>query len=136
MTSPTYRFLSLGAGVQSSTLLLLAMHRRIRGFDAAIFADTGWEPLAVYRDLQRLTRFAEQAGIPVVRVRKGHIRRDALDPTHRFASMPLYTLGPAGQRGMAPRQCTAEYKLKPIKAEVRRRLGYPHPARVPASVFR
>ncbi len=135
MTSPTYRFLSLGAGVQSSTVLLLAVHRRIRGFDAAIFADTGWEPLAVYRHLQRLTRIAEQADIPVVRVRKGHIRRDALDPTHRFASMPLYTLGPAGQRGMARRQCTGEYKLKPIKAEVRRRLGYPHPTRVPAWVF-
>lgn len=135
MTAPTYRFLSLGAGVQSSTVLLLAVQRRIRGFDAAIFADTGWEPLTVYRHLQRLTRIAERAGIPVVRVRKGHIRRDALDPTHRFASMPLYTLGPAGQRGMARRQCTAEYKLKPIKAEVRRQLGYPHPTRVPATVF-
>jgi hypothetical protein len=48
--------------------------------------------------------------------------------------MPLYTLGSAGQRGMARRQCTTEYKIKPIKAEVRRRLGYPHPTRVPAGV--
>lgn len=30
---------------------------------------------------------------------------------------------------------TSEYKIKPIKAEVRRRLGYPHPARVPAGVW-
>ncbi|GGJ90145.1 hypothetical protein GCM10010123_19950 [Pilimelia anulata] len=30
---------------------------------------------------------------------------------------------------------TGEYKIKPIKAEVRRRLGYPHPRRVPAGVF-
>ncbi|MET7949075.1 hypothetical protein [Micromonospora sp. NPDC005324] len=29
---------------------------------------------------------------------------------------------------------TSEYKIKPIKAEVRRRLGYPHPARVPAGL--
>lgn len=30
---------------------------------------------------------------------------------------------------------TSEYKIRPIKAEVRRRLGYPHPARVPAGVW-
>ena len=35
-TNPIYRFLSLGAGVQSSALLLLAVRGRIRGFDAAI----------------------------------------------------------------------------------------------------
>jgi hypothetical protein len=53
-------------------------------------ADTGWEPAAVYRHLNRLTRIADAAGIPVVRVSRGHFRRDALDPAHRFASMPLW----------------------------------------------
>ncbi|MCX5121983.1 hypothetical protein OG992_32990 [Micromonospora sp. NBC_00362] len=103
-------------------------------FNAAIFADTGWEPAAVYRHLDRLTGIAEQAGIEVVRVSAGDIRADALDPRHRFASMPLFTLGPNGERGMARRQCTSEYKIKPIKVEVRRRLGYPHPRRVPRGV--
>ncbi len=111
-------------------MLLLAARREIPGFNAAIFADTGWEPLAVYRHLHRLERIAAPAGIPVVRVSAGHIRRDALDPIHRFASMPLFTLGPNGERGMMRRQCTSEYKIKPIKEEVRRRLGYPHPQRV------
>jgi hypothetical protein len=36
---------------------------------------------------------------------------------------------------MARRQCTTEYKIRPIKTEVRRRLGYPHPKRVPAWVL-
>jgi hypothetical protein len=80
-----------------------------------------------------LTGISRRAGIPIVRVHSGHIRNDALDPNHRFASMPLYTLGPGGERGMARRQwwviCTTEYKIRPIKAEVRRRLGYPHPTR-------
>ncbi|MEU7975401.1 hypothetical protein AB0B48_25525 [Micromonospora sp. NPDC049089] len=134
MSLPTHRYLSLGAGVQSSTLLLLAAQGTIPGFTAAIFADTGWEPAAVYRHLDGLTGIAEQAGIEVVRVSAGDIRADALDPRHRFASMPLFTLGPHGERGMARRQCTSEYKIKPIKAEVRRRLGYPHPRRVPAGV--
>ncbi|WP_326550145.1 hypothetical protein [Micromonospora sp. NBC_01813] len=134
MTPPTIRLLSLGAGVQSTTLLLLAVEGRIARFDAAVFADTSWEPMAVYRHLDRLIGIAERAGIEVVRVSTGDIRADALDPKHRFASMPLFTLGPTGERGMARRQCTSEYKIKPIKAEVRRRLGYPHPTRVPAGV--
>lgn len=134
MTAPTHRYLSLGAGVQSSTVLLLAAQDRIARFDAAIFSDTSWEPTAVYRHLDRLTGIAKRAGIEVVRVSAGDIRADALDPAHRFASMPLFTLGPNGERGMARRQCTSEYKIKPIKAEVRRRLGYPHPMRVPTGV--
>ncbi|MEV5691966.1 hypothetical protein [Micromonospora globbae] len=134
MTASAHRYLSLGAGVQSSTLPLLAAKGRIPPFDAAIFADTSWEQAAVYQHLHRLTGIAEQAGIEVVRVSAGDIRADAINPAHRFASIPLFTLGPNGERGMARRQCTGEYKIKPIKAEVRRRLGYPHPARVPAGV--
>ena len=45
---PALRLLSLGAGVQSTTLLLLAAEGRLPTPDAAIFADTGWEPAAVY----------------------------------------------------------------------------------------
>jgi hypothetical protein len=82
-----------------------------------------------------LESLARSAGIPLVRVSAGHIRADALDPDHRFASMPLFTLGPDGERGMARRQCTSQYKIRPIKAEVRRRLGYPHPTRVPSGVY-
>jgi hypothetical protein len=37
--------------------------------------------------------------------------------------------------GMAGRQCTYEYKVRPIKAEIRRLLGYPHPSRVPAGIY-
>lgn len=135
MSRPAARVLSLGAGVQSTAVLLLAVEGRIPTFDVAVFADTGWEASATYEHLDRLTRRAEMAGIRVRRVSAGNIRSDALDPTHRFASMPLFTLGRNGERGMARRQCTAEYKLRPIKAEVRRLLGYPHPARVPAGVF-
>jgi Phosphoadenosine phosphosulfate reductase family len=127
--------LSLGAGVQSTTLLLLAAHRAIPRFDAVIFADTGWEPREVYDHLTRLEHITARAGMPLHRVSAGHIRADALDPAHRFASMPLFTLGPQGQRGMARRQCTAEYKIRPIKAKVRDLLGYPHPQRVPAGVY-
>lgn len=43
------RVLSLGAGVQSTTLVLMAAHGVVGPMpDCAIFADTGWEPKAVY----------------------------------------------------------------------------------------
>lgn len=91
----TIRTLSLGAGVQSSTLFLLAAEGRIPKPDVAIFADTGWEPAAVYQHLDRLEReVAQPAGIPILRVTNGNIRSDALDPEHKFVSMPTFTVGP------------------------------------------
>lgn len=133
---PTLRVLSLGAGVQSTTLLLLAAEGRIGPLDAAIFADTGWEPKAVYAHLDRLEReVAAPAGTPVYRVSVGNIRRDALDPGHRFASMPLYVKNQDGGDGMTRRQCSNEYKVVPIKRQVRALLGYEHPTPVPSGVF-
>ena len=128
--------LSLGAGVQSTTLLLLAAEGRIGPLDAAIFSDTGWEPAAVYEHLDRIEReVAGPAGIPIYRVGAGNIRSDALDPEHRFASMPLFVKNAGGGDGMIRRQCTSEYKLKPIKRQVRELLGAPHPTPVPKGVF-
>lgn len=40
MTAPTKRILSLGAGVQSSALLILAARGDLPRLDAAIFSDT------------------------------------------------------------------------------------------------
>ncbi|TXS35310.1 hypothetical protein [Streptomyces sp. t39] len=95
MTTPTLRILSLGAGVQSTTLFLLIQEGRIPKPDVAIFADTGWEPADVYAHLDRIEReIAQPMGIPILRVTSGNIRDDALDPDHRFVSMPTFTIGP------------------------------------------
>lgn len=120
------RVLSLGAGVQSTTLAILAASGDLEPLDGAIFADTGWEPASVYQHLARLDReVLSPAGIRLHRVAAGNIRRDALDPEHRFASMPLYVRNPDGGEGMGRRQCTSEYKLKPIRRKVRELLGAP-----------
>ncbi|MFJ3923056.1 hypothetical protein [Streptomyces sp. NPDC090022] len=133
---PALRLLSLGAGVQSTTLALLSAEGRLPKLDGAIFADTGWEPAAVYRHLDRLEVEALQpAGIPLYRVSAGNIRDDALNPAHRFASMPLFIKNQDGGDGMTRRQCTGEYKLKPIKRQARRLLGYPHPRPVPRGLY-
>lgn len=112
------RVLSLGAGVQSSTLLLMAVHGELE-IDRAIFADTQWEPRAVYDWLnETLLPAAEHAGIPVDVVTAGNIREDALQQG-RFASLPLHILNQHAHGGLLRRQCTAEYKLRPIQRRLR-----------------
>lgn len=103
---PVLRCLSLGAWIQSSAVLLLACEGVIPRFDVALFADTSWEPRAVYTNLARLRAHAEKFGIPVRTVSAGNIRDDALDPAHRFVSMPLHVLNPDGGHGLARRQCS------------------------------
>lgn len=121
---PDLRILSLGAGVQSTALLIMAARGDIAPIDYAIFANPGWEGRRTYAHLDRLEReIARPAGIPIRRVSVGNVRDDALNPAHRFASMPLFIKNPDGSQGKARRQCTAEYKIRPIKEEVRRLLG-------------
>ena len=120
------KVLSLGAGVQSTCMALMAEHGQ-EGFekpDCAIFADTGWEPAAVYRHLDWLET---QLSYPVYRVSAGNIRDDILEgktPTGKdFISIPVYTIGPDGKPGLSKRQCTSEYKLRPIFDKIRKLLG-------------
>ena len=53
MLTALIRIISLGAGVQSTTMAFMAAHGEIGPMpDCAIFADTGWEPKRVYRHLE------------------------------------------------------------------------------------
>jgi hypothetical protein len=120
---PTLRLLSLGAGVQSTTLALLAVEGRLPRPDGAIFADTGWEPADVYEHLDRLAVVLTAAGIPLHRVSQGNLRDDSINPAHRYASVPYFVRNLDGTEGMGRRQCTSEYKLAPINRKVRELLG-------------
>lgn len=123
MTEPTMRILSLGAGVQSTTLALMACNGTLPGLDAAIFADTGWEPDAVYRQVDLLEAELSRAGIPLHRVAEGNIHEDLLNPGRRYSSIPWHLRFDDGKRGINMRQCTREYKLRPITRKIRELLG-------------
>ena len=73
------RILSLGAGVQSSTILLMACRGEFPKPDVAIFADTGWETNATYMHLEWLKVEAGKHGIPVIVVGLGNIRDLTVD---------------------------------------------------------
>jgi hypothetical protein len=116
------RVLSLGAGVQSSTILYLMADGKIPKADHAIFADTGWEPQAVYQHLDKLRDLLEHLKIPFSEVSNGDIRRDTL-AGGRFATMPFFTRSKDGTKGMVMRQCTQEYKLQPLMKKQRELAG-------------
>lgn len=132
------RILSLGAGVQSSCLFLMSCGGAMPRIDAAIFADTGWEPAEVYDWLHdTLLPASERSGIPIHTVSAGNLREDALNSTirgkrtqnGRWASLPLRVTSDSGG-GMLRRQCTREYKLDPIKRKCRELLGVSPHARI------
>lgn len=88
--------LSCGAGVQSTAILLLAIDGNLPKPDAVIFADTGWEPRAVYDQVDRLEALARGVGIAFHRVAQGNLRQDAINPAHRYASIPYFVLAAEG----------------------------------------
>jgi len=113
-------------------MFLMACHGELTPKpDAAIFADTQWEPKEVYYWLDRLMEIGAVHGIPVIRASKGNIREDMLRATvrgthgegKRAASMPHYTTSDGVSEGMIRRQCTREYKIEVVEKEVRRLLG-------------
>ena len=107
MSESRLRALSLGAGVQSTTVLLLALDGTLPPFETIVFADTGDEPDAVYEHLGRLREVAS-----IVTVTAGHL---ADTVAGSFVPIPLYD----GHGGMGRRQCTYQFKLRPIRRHLR-----------------
>lgn len=114
--------LSLGAGVQSTTLALMTAEGSLPKVDGAIFADTGWEPKRVYEHLARLGKVLAGTDVPLYRVSRGNLRDDVLSP-HAHATIPAYVRGPNGERQVIGRRCTGRYKVEPIERQIRVLLG-------------
>ena len=135
--SKPFRVLSLGAGVQSSCLALMADREEfgLERPDIAIFADTGWEPPAVYEHLEWLK---SQLSYEVVTVSSGNIRDNILEGQmpdgSKFLGIPAFLTNEDGSKGMLNRQCTTHYKTNPIQAYLRERLGLQRGRRAPVGV--
>src|SRR3990167_780644 len=116
-------------------LLVAQKHPIMPPLDAAIFADTGEEPQAVYSHLKWLKT---QPGPPIIERNAGNRLGDGLifgtGPTgysymttkkqsgahERYASIPAFTLSDNGNIGMTRRQCTKEYKTAVVERTIRR----------------
>ena len=107
-------------------------------YDAAIFADTGAEPEKVYAHLNWLVEQID-GHFPLYAVQQGNIEEDVLRSVSegkRVSQPPFFVLNREGVSGMPPdtggvlwRQCTKEYKLRPIRqkiGELRKASGASH----------
>ena len=121
MSKKTARVLSLGAGVQSSALLLLADRGLVSRPDFAVFADTGAEPKSVYDWLDFLQT---KVSIPIHRTLWRNLYDDVMSYRNEFHPIPAFTVSPEGKKGIGRRQCTYSYKIEPVHQEIRRQLGY------------
>lgn len=149
MSEPMH-VISLGAGVQSTTLALMAAAGEISPMpDCAIFADTGEEPGAVYRHLEwimapgrlpfpvHVVKAWEGFGKPSIRARLGDeilaaTRGDGKAGSH--SRPPFFVRNEDGSGGIIRRQCTGDYKIDVIQAKERELLGLRKGQRWPKEV--
>ena len=127
---------SLGAGVQSSCLVLMQKHGLIKPMpSAAIFSDTGGEPESVYSYLDFLKK---ELPFPVYTVMEKEgltkeIEKSVYGEVERLGNPPFYTKENSdAEVGLLNRLCTSEFKIKPIKRKLRELLGYEKRQRIPA----
>ena len=116
----TLTVISLGVGVQSSTMLLMAAKGELPNVDCAIFADTGYEPKSVYNYLNLLKKIVK---FPIYQVSKGNIKNDIINSIKnntKFPTAPFFTQNAiTGKKGMLRRQCTFDYKISVIRKKLR-----------------
>lgn len=141
MTRKEIHILSLGAGVQSSTLALRASKGEIGPMPVAgVFADTQREPAEVYHWLSKLCGCevhqredgsyyvlpdVYQSGwmaFPVYIVTAGDLGKKVTTPYFSsknkkmvtMVGIPAFILNPDGTQGIMSRQCTRDYKIAPV----------------------
>lgn len=125
-----WHVLSLGAGVQSSTLALMAEAGEFEVKpDFSIFSDTMDEPKTVYAWLEWLD---QQLSYKTHRVTAGSLSEAALKISiNRITGKPYYSNRipayikglTAEKEGKVGRYCTRDHKIKPIIRECRRMVG-------------
>lgn len=129
MSEPIH-ILSLGAGVQSSTMALMAAKGEVTPMPtAAIFADTQAEPQSVYRWLDWLET---QLPFPIHRVTNGSLTEVSLRIRQRVKTegkpwtkslIPAHVLNSDGSKGIMGRACTADFKIAALRKKQRQIAG-------------
>lgn len=125
------RVQSLGAGVQSTTLVYMMIERELPWVDAIIFADTGDDSRLTMEHLDRVKADVRRASnqVEIHRVSRGGRLSDRIrarasgggsKKQDRFVTIPAFTLG----GGQGKRQCTRDFKIEPLERKQRELLGY------------
>ena len=117
---PTFTVISLGWEVQPSVMALMASQGAFgRAPDCAIFADTRWLPPSVY---ERLEWLEGQLSFPLHVVDNERSLREDVEAlinhstSRNYVHIPVCLKGSDGEGdGIGRRQCTDNYKIRPIR---------------------
>lgn len=110
---------SVGAGVQSTTMVLMATHGEITPMpDLGVFADTQCEPSYVYDQLQYIR---ELAPFPIITVTKSSLVDNLLQ--NNFSQIPAFFDATKKRLKKGRRQCTYQWKIKPVYKGIREYFG-------------
>ncbi|HTZ44871.1 MAG TPA: hypothetical protein VMB79_13495 [Jatrophihabitans sp.] len=124
----SFAVLSLGGGVQSSTLAEMACDGMLEPLRAIAFADTGGELPETYRHVDYLAGRAAQAGIEFLTVAAGDLRTDLVARHGRGGqpNLPVRIRHADGRLGRLNHyRCSYDYKRRPITRAVKQLCGAP-----------
>lgn len=119
---PEIRMLSLGWGVQSFTIAAMMARDVLPRVDYLIHADTQHERADTYAFAERWTSWLGEQGLTVLTVSGG--RTDVVEHAGVPSVMiPAFTTDSKTQkRGQVRRQCTHDWKIRPIRRFIREEL--------------
>lgn len=122
-----FKVLNLGAGVQSSAMLLMCCHGVLPKPDVVIFADTQCERTYTYDWLKTLEEEASEAGMEIHRTTAGNMELDCyarIEGTRKsYANPPFFNTNKQGELGRIHKQCTRDYKIYPVERLIKKLCG-------------
>ena len=124
------KILSLGWGVQSWTLAAMAALGEIPMPDYAVHADTTHEMQGTYAHAAKWTPWLEEHGIPVVTVQASEkmLATAEWEKYPEGLGIPAYSIElKTGSEGQIRRECTADWKIMPLRRFARSIIGKTSP---------
>lgn len=137
-----YEIVSYGGGTQSTALIIMALEGKfnLKRPDFAIYADTGGEPEFINRYVDYFIGYVKEKYnffIYKIQHKKGivnHLLHSEIKYRNGNAYInsfpPFFTLNGSGEIGMLMRQCTSDFKTKPISSFITKKIGRNVPYRL------
>ncbi len=113
---PNLTILNLGWGVQSFTIAVMIAMGDLPPVDFAIHADTTHEKTATYQFAKRWTPWLKRKGLNIITVRADDTRPVE---DNKLTHIPAFTFSNNSKRGQLSRQCTDNWKIRPIRRYLR-----------------
>ena len=117
------RCLSMGWGVQSFTIAAMMALDELPRVDVLIHSDTEHEKQETYEFARQWTPWLGEHGLTVATVRSANTNVKRPEWRDGGVMIPVFTIDKAeGTHGQITRQCTGNWKVKPIRTFVRAEL--------------